>query len=53
MLVDDWQTVGLVKPSVAKPVFTTIERGLILRTMGTMTAGDLSTLRAMMPQIIG
>jgi len=34
-LVADWQAAGLIKPSVLKPVFTTIEQGLILRTMGS------------------
>ena len=30
-MVGDWQGAGLVKASVLKPVFTTIERGLVLR----------------------
>jgi mRNA interferase MazF len=35
-LVADWQATGLIKPSVLKPVFTTIEQGLVVRTMGTL-----------------
>jgi mRNA interferase MazF len=31
-LLTDWQTAGLIKPSVLKPVFTTIEQGLVVRT---------------------
>ncbi|HRP77387.1 MAG TPA: type II toxin-antitoxin system PemK/MazF family toxin, partial [Rhodocyclaceae bacterium] len=31
-LVADWQAAGLIKQSVLKPVFTTIEQGLVLRS---------------------
>jgi len=36
---------GLLKPSAFKPVFATIEQGLVLRTMGSLTATDLAALR--------
>ena len=52
-LVADWQAAGLIKPSVLKPVFTTIEQGLILRTMGSIAAADLHTLKAVIAQVIG
>lgn len=45
MLVNDWQAAGLIKPSVLKPVFTTIEQGLVVRTMGTLSMADLHSLR--------
>lgn len=51
--VADWQAAGLIKPSVLKPVFTTIEQGLIARTMGTLAANDLRTLRETISQVIG
>lgn len=51
--VADWQAAGLIKPSVLKPVFTTIEQDLVLRTMGTLSAADLRTLRAAITQVIG
>ena len=31
-MVGDWQGAGLVKASVLKPVFTTIEQGLVFGT---------------------
>ena len=34
-MLGDWQGAGLVKESVLKPVFTTIEQGLVVRVMGT------------------
>jgi mRNA interferase MazF len=30
----DWQGAVLIKASVLKPVFTTIEQGLVIRAMG-------------------
>ena len=40
-MVADWQAAGLVKASVLKPVFTTIEQALVIRIMGTLAAADL------------
>jgi mRNA interferase MazF len=31
---NDWQQAGLLKPSLIKPIFTTIEKGLVLRKPG-------------------
>ena len=52
-LVSDWQTSGLIKPSVLKPVFTTIEQGLVVQTMGTFSTSDLHTLNQTIAQVIG
>jgi mRNA interferase MazF len=52
-MVNDWQAAGLLKPSVLKPVFTTIEQGLVLRSMGTLSATDLGALRGAIAQVIG
>ena len=52
-LVTDWQAAGLIKPSVLKPVVTTIEQGLVLRTMGKLSAADLRNLRETIAQVIG
>ena len=51
-LVTDWQVAGLIKPSVLKPVFTTIEHSLVARTMGTLSAPDLLLLRGILTQAI-
>lgn len=51
-LVADWQGAGLVKPSVFKPVFTTIEQSLVLRVMGHLTDEDRETLRSCLAQAI-
>jgi len=52
-LIVDWQAAGLIKPSVLKPVFATIEQGLVLRTMGMLLDADLRTLRETPAQVIG
>lgn len=52
-MVADWQGAGLVKASVLKPVFTTIEQGLVLRVMGHLSAADIKTLREMLGDVIG
>jgi mRNA interferase MazF len=51
-LLADWQSAGLIKPSVLKPVFTTIEQGLVVRAMGKLSVGDLRALRETIAQAI-
>jgi mRNA interferase MazF len=52
-IVADWQAAGLIKPSLLKPVFTTIEQTLVVRTMGMLSSADLRTLREAISQVIG
>ena len=52
-MLADWQAAGLIKASVLKPVFTTIERPLVTRTMGTLSAADTKTLRNVLSEAIG
>jgi mRNA interferase MazF len=51
-LVVEWQVAGLLKPSLFKPVFATIEKSLILRSMGILSSSDQHTLRAILTQIM-
>lgn len=52
-LVSAWQAAGLIKPSMLKPVFTTIEQGLVLHNLGVLSAADLHTPREAITQAIG
>ena len=52
-MVGDWQDAGLIKVSVLKPVFTTIDQGLVVRIMGTLTVTDIKTLREIVAEVIG
>lgn len=49
----DWPDAGLLKPSFAKPVLTTIEQSLVMRSMGHLSPQDRQTLRNMLSQILG
>jgi mRNA interferase MazF len=49
----DWQSAGLLKPSAIKPVVTTIERKLVLRRLGRLTAEDQQALRGVIGTILG
>jgi mRNA interferase MazF len=51
--VGDWQSAGLLKASVFKPVCTTIEQGLVIRVMGRLCAADITTLRQLVVGVIG
>lgn len=52
-MVADWQAAGLIKPSVLKPILTTIEHGLVVRTMGKLSTADLHALREALAKVIG
>lgn len=52
-MVADWQDAGLIKASVFKPVFSTIEQSLVTRRMGELSPADLRTLREILALTIG
>lgn len=36
-VVEDWQEAGLLKPSLIKPILTTIEKSLVLKKLGRLS----------------
>jgi mRNA interferase MazF len=52
-LITKWKEAGLLRPSVMKPVLATIERGLVLRTLGRLADEDRATLRRVLAEILG
>jgi mRNA interferase MazF len=52
-LVANWQTAGLIKPSVFKPLVTTIEHSLVIKQLGRLSANDAASLRAGIEKIVG
>ena len=48
----DWEAAGLLKPSSAKPVLTTLENSLVIKRLGQLTDGDIEKLRGALRQII-
>jgi mRNA interferase MazF len=51
--VSNWQASGLIKPSVIKPVFTTIEKSLVLKKLGRLAVQDEAALKIAIKNIIG
>ena len=52
-MITKWQLASLLKPSVIKPVFTTIEKSLVLKKLGRLTQQDMAALRSTIQNIIG
>ena len=51
--IADWQGAGLIKPSVFKPVLTTIEQGLNLKRLGAVSGGHAALLRTVLATVVG
>lgn len=51
--VAHWQAAGLLKPSVIKPLVTTIEARLVLRQLGSLHANDVAALRRVLAAVLG
>jgi mRNA interferase MazF len=41
----DWRAAGLLKPSVVKPIFATLEQSLVIRRLGILSAADQAALK--------
>lgn len=52
-LIQDWQTAGLLKPSVFKPVIVTAEKSILVRTLGQLNPPDQQQLRDLIQQVTG
>jgi len=51
--LSQWQAANLLKPSVVKPVFATLEQALVIRQLGTLGAADKAALKQAIARIIG
>lgn len=49
----NWQVANLLKPSVVKSVFVTLEQGLIIKQLGHLSDIDKEALRLSIRQAIG
>ena len=49
----EWQRAGLLKPSVIKPILTTIEKGLVQQRLGRLADPDRSRLLSALNEILG
>jgi mRNA interferase MazF len=53
MTISEWQEAGLLKPSVIKPIFTTVEKALVLKKIGRMSKQDRLALQEALQTILG
>jgi len=51
--IADWEAAGLIKPSVIKPIVTTIEKHLVIKTLGQLKDKDRATLDQCLDTILG
>lgn len=51
--IQKWKPAGLLKPSIIKPILTTVEKGLVLKKLGSMKAGDRAALVKGLQDILG
>ena len=51
--VQDWRGAGLLKPSVLKPVLTTIAPDLVRKKLGRRSSTDQAALRQALTAILG
>lgn len=53
VIVQDWQAAKLLKPSAIKPVIATLERALVIKTLGKLSQRDAQKLRETLRKIVG
>lgn len=51
--IQKWQQAGLLKPSVIKPILTTIEKSLVRKKLGRIADNDLAALSEGLQSILG
>ncbi|MGK2940880.1 MAG: type II toxin-antitoxin system PemK/MazF family toxin [Immundisolibacter sp.] len=51
--LQDWRQAGLLKPSVVKPVIATIEKLLVIRSLGSLSDKDRETLAKQLVKFLG
>ena len=53
ILLYDWQSAGLLKPPLLKPVLFTAEKMMLTKTLGALSVRDQQVLQQMLRQILG
>jgi mRNA interferase MazF len=52
-VLSGWKAAGLLKPSLAKPIVSTLEQSLVIRQMGRLTEHDQHAVRQVLTQMLG
>lgn len=53
MTITEWKAAGLIKPSIIKPVLTTIDKNLVIRKLGELQKIDAQALFNILQVILG
>jgi mRNA interferase MazF len=53
VMIKEWKNSGLLKPSVIKPIFVTIEKSLLLKRLGRLGNEDRGLLQDTMKNLLG
>lgn len=53
MTISEWSKAGLIKPSIIKPVLTTIDKSLVIMKLVTLEEIDILALRNLLEAILG
>lgn len=53
VILEDWKSAGLLKPSAVKPVLATFERALVRKTLGRLSTRDQQRLRECIEALFG
>ena len=53
IVISEWQSAGLLKPSVIKTIITTIEKSLVIKKLGQLHNEDRKSLRESFYKILG
>ena len=51
-LIQDWSAAGLLGPSIVRARVATVESGLVLRKLGSLTPGDLAAALAAVQSVL-
>lgn len=52
MIISNFANAGLLKPSVIKPVITTVEKNLIIRKLGQLEPSDNENLKHLIKSVL-
>lgn len=52
VMVTEWESAGLLKPSVMKPLIATVEQSIVIRKMGSLAERDQSQLKTLLSELL-
>ncbi|RUT06777.1 hypothetical protein DSM106972_030340 [Dulcicalothrix desertica PCC 7102] len=53
MTITNWKNAGLIKPSIIKPVLTTLDIKLVIKKLGRLEESDYQALQNLLTTILG